>query len=296
MLFENIFLFVAICLLLCYNYTVITFGGGRVVIGAIYGDIVGSIYEFNNIKTKEFPMFSVGCSFTDDTVMTVAVADALMSWDRCGGISAYRKILIQKMKEYGGRYPDAGYGISFANWLYSFDSEPYNSYGNGSAMRTSPIAWYSDSMCEALELARATASVTHNHPEGIKGAVVTTALIFAARNGKSKKQVKLIASEYYDVDRTLDEIRPTYAFNETCQRTVPEAIVAFLESESFEDAIRCAISIGGDSDTLAAICGSIAEAYYGVSAEQGCKALSYLTEDLKKVSCAFLSKYVKYSR
>ena len=265
------------------------------MIGAIYGDIVGSIYEFNNNKTKEFPMFSVGCSFTDDTVMTVAVADALLTWDRHGGMSAYKRILVAKMKEYGLRYPDSGYGISFENWLYSSVSEPYSSYGNGSAMRTSPVAWFSEDMQETLELARATASVTHDHPEGIKGAVVTTALIFAARHGKSKKQLKLLASEYYDVDRTLDEIRPSYYFNETCQHTVPEAIVAFLESESFEDAIKCAISLGGDSDTLAAICGSIAEAYYGVNAEQGCKALSYLTEDLKRVSCAFMAKYVKYA-
>ena len=223
------------------------------MLGAIIGDIVGSVYEWDNIKTKDFPLFSEKGSFTDDTVMTIAVADALMK----GGTPDE---FIDSMKEIGRQYPNSGYGGGFSNWLFSDDREPYNSWGNGSAMRVSPCGWVAKSLDEAEALAEKSASVTHNHPEGIKGAQATAAAIYLARTGTKKDKIKeYIESNYgYDLRRTLDEIRPVYRFNESCQETVPEAIIAFLESTDFEDAFRNAISLGGDSDTLAAITGSIA--------------------------------------
>lgn len=248
------------------------------MIGAIIGDIIGSVYEWNNIKTKDFKLFSPGCFFTDDTVMTLAVAEGLMN-----GSSADE--FIKAMKKYGRMYPDAGYGGHFRNWLVSEDIHPYNSFGNGSAMRVSPVAWMFHTLTEVEQFAGVSAAVTHNHPEGIKGAQATAAAIFLARKGKSKGEIKAyIESKYgYDLSRTLKEIRPDYCFNESCQKTVPEAIIAFLESLDFEDAIRNAISLGGDSDTLAAITGSIAEAAYKVPEEIKAKALSILDEPLRNV-------------
>ena len=229
------------------------------MLGAIIGDIVGSVYEWNNIKTKDFPLFSEKCFFTDDTVMTIAVADALLN----GGTA---DDFINSMKKYGRLYPNAGYGSRFGNWVHSNAREPYNSWGNGSAMRVSPCGWFAESLEETEALAEKSAAVTHNHPEGIKGAQATAAAIYLARTDMKKDKIKeYIESKYnYNLSRTLDEIRPVYQFNETCQETVPEAIIAFLESNGFEDAIRNAISLGGDSDTLAAITGSIAEAAYGI--------------------------------
>jgi ADP-ribosylglycohydrolase len=235
------------------------------MLGAIIGDIVGSVYEFNNIKTKDFPFMNEKCFFTDDTVMTIAVADALLK----GGTSDN---FIDSMKEIGRLYPNSGFGGGFAKWLFSDSREPYNSFGNGSAMRVSPCAWLANSLEEAQQLAERSAAVTHNHPEGIKGAQATAAAIYLARTNTSK-DAKGIIKEYvenkygYDLSRTLDEIRPGYRFNETCQETVPEAIIAYLESSGFTDAIRNAVSLGGDSDTLAAITGSIAEAAYGIPAK-----------------------------
>lgn len=255
------------------------------MIGAIIGDIVGSVYEWNNIKTKEFPLFSPGCFFTDDTVMTLAIAEGLMN----GGSAA---AFIQAMKKYGRMYPDAGYGGRFGRWLFSEDTNPYNSWGNGSAMRVSSVAWAFDTLAEVEQCAEISAAVTHNHPEGIKGAQATAAAIFLARKGKSKQEIKAyIESKYgYDLGRNLDEIRKNYRFYESCQETVPEAITAFLESMDFEDAIRNAISLGGDSDTLAAITGSIAEAAYKVPEEIKGKALSFLDERLCKVYEQFSEK------
>ena len=229
------------------------------MLGAIIGDIVGSVYEWNNIKTKDFPLFRKECFFTDDTIMTIAVADALLN----GGTT---DDFIDSMKKFGALYPDAGYGGGFRKWLFSDNREPYNSWGNGSAMRVAPCGWFANSLEEAESLAEKSAAVTHNHPEGIKGAQATAAAIYLARTGTKKDKIReYVESKYsYDLSRTLDEIRPIYRFNETCQETVPEAIIAFLESHGFEDAIRNAISIGGDSDTLAAITGSIAEAAYGI--------------------------------
>lgn len=255
------------------------------MIGAIIGDIVGSVYEWNNIKTKEFQLFSPGCFFTDDTVMTVAIAEGLIN----GGSA---DDFIDAMKKYGTMYPDAGYGGRFGGWLFSEDSEPYNSWGNGSAMRVSPVAWVFDSLSEVEKYAEISAAVTHNHPEGIKGAKATAAAIFLARKGETKDVIRAyIEIKYgYDLSRTLDEIRTNYHFNESCQGTVPEAITAFLESKDFEDAIRNAISLGGDSDTLAAITGSIAEGAYEVPLDIREKASSILDEPLLNVYRQFLKQ------
>ncbi len=262
------------------------------MIGAILGDVVGSIYEFDNIKTKVFELFDKECMFTDDTVMTVAVAEALMQYDTVTDYEAFKKTLIASMHKYGAIYPDASYGGRFLVWLLRKYTEPYNSFGNGSAMRVSPVAWYAKDIEEAEKLAKATAEVTHNHPEGIKGATVTAGAIFLARKGKSKDEIKAYVEESYDINFTLDEIRDTYTFNETCQETVPQAMVAFLEAESFEDAIRNAISIGGDSDTLAAITGSVAEAFFGIDEDMKGTALSYLDERLLGVVEKFEDMYM----
>ncbi len=253
------------------------------MIGAIFGDIVGSVYEFGNIKTKEFELFTDKCEFTDDTVMTVAVADALMQFEKITDMDAFKETLIKSMHVWGVKYLDAGYGQRFFRWIVSRSSKPYGSYGNGSAMRVSPVAWYANSLDEALTLAKASAEITHNHPEGIKGAVVTAGATYLARMGATMAEIKEFVSGYYDMNLTLDEIRPTYYFNETCQYTVPQAMQAFFESTSFEDAIRNGISIGGDSDTLCAICGAVAEAYYGMTEQETERALSYLDEPLREV-------------
>ena len=266
------------------------------MLGAIIGDIVGSVYEWDNIKTKDFPLFRDDCFFTDDTVMTCAVAEAIMN----GG---QKDDFIDAMKKYGRMYPDAGYGARFDKWIHSNDRASYNSFGNGSAMRVSPCAWTMDcSFCArtgawptSRALARLSAEVTHNHPEGVKGAMATADAIFMCRYflggdgsdnpAEIKRRIKEhIEKEYgYNLSKTLDEIRPTYRFNETCQDTVPQAIIAFLESTDFEDAILNAISLGGDSDTLAAITGSIAEAAYGIPDWIKEKAYTYLDEPLKDV-------------
>lgn len=274
------------------------------MLGAMVGDIVGSVYEWNNIKTKKFPLFRDDCFFTDDTVMTFAVAEAVMNGGK-------RDDFIDAMKKYGRMYPGAGYGGRFRGWIISDDRMPYNSFGNGSAMRVSPCAWLMDPGRYAITgkwpeagsaLARLSSEVTHNHPEGIKGALATADAIFLSRfyfggyhtgneepvsndHAECMRRIrKHIEKKYgYDLSKTLDEIRPTYHFNETCQETVPQAIIAFLESTDFEDAIRNAISLGGDSDTLAAITGSIAEAAYGIPEWIKVKTISYLDGTLRGV-------------
>ena len=226
------------------------------MVGAILGDIVGSVYEFSNIKTKDFPLFCQSSSYTDDSIMTIAVADWLL----------HKGDLAKVMQYYGKKYPCpmGGYCRSFVRWLNEEYPKPYNSWGNGSAMRVSPVGWYFNSLEETLAVARETAIITHNHPEGVKGAQATAAAIFLSRHEKSKEYIReFIETTFgYDLHRTCDEIRPTYCFDASCQGTVPEAIIAFLESNSFEDAIRLAISLGGDSDTLACITGGIAESFY----------------------------------
>ena len=241
--------------------------------GAYIGDIVGSKYEFKNIKIKEFPLFSDGCDFTDDFLMTAAVAKAIMqsAKERSSNSSTvFKQLLIDNMQDFGRRYPypTGGYGSNFSLWLRSSSPEPYGSYGNGSAMRVSPCGLAANNLEEALLLARMSASVSHNHPEGIKGAETVAAAVFMAKSGKEKLEIKdYISENYYNLDFTLDEIRPAYKFDPSCQGTVPQAIVAFLESYSFEDALRNAVSIGGDSDTIGAITGSIAWTYYAKQCE-----------------------------
>ena len=235
--------------------------------GAILGDIIGSPFEFDRgDKTKDFKLFSRRSHFTDDSVMTLAVCEALLKVGQDATVKEIEDTVISSMQSWGRRYPRAGYGGYFRRWLTARHPEPYNSFGNGSAMRVSAVGWLYDSLEKTRTVAKATANVTHNHPEGIKGAEVTASAIFMARNGSSKEEIKkYIENEFhYDLNRTLNEIRPGYHMDETCQKTVPEAIIAFLEAKDFEDAIRNAVSLGGDTDTLGAITGSIAEAYYGI--------------------------------
>lgn len=264
------------------------------MIGAILGDVVGSIYEFDNIKTKEFELFDKECFLTDDSVMTVAIAEALLQAEEINEekLEDFKENLITVMHEIGVKYPDCGYGGHFLVWILRNKREPYNSFGNGSAMRVSSVGWYAKTLEEAELIAKATAEVSHNHPEGIKGAVATAGAVFLARNGATMDELKEYISKYYTIDFTIDEIRPIYDYDITCQGTVPQAMQAFFESTSFEDAIRNAISIGGDSDTLAAITGAVAEAYYGIPDDLKETALSYLDERLLSIVERFEDKYL----
>ena len=250
------------------------------MLGAIIGDVVGSVYEFNNTKDYYFHLLTPRSKFTDDTVMTLAVAKWLTE-DKTHS----HEYLVQCMRELGLKYPWAGYGGSFKRWLIEREPKPYNSWGNGSGMRVSPVGFYAKSLDEALDLAKISAEVTHNHPEGIKGAQAVAAAIFLARTGHDKAEIKAyVEREFgYDLSRTCDEIRPTYHHVENCQETVPQAITAFLESTDFEDALRTAVSLGGDSDTLAAITGSIAEAFYGVPEELRQECRKRLTPELAEI-------------
>ncbi len=253
--------------------------------GAILGDMIGAPFEYDRgNKSKKFPLFSEESQFTDDSVMTIAVCDALLSWDG-NNESALKYALVQSMQRWGQKYPDEGYGVRFSGWLRSGDPKPYGSYGNGSAMRVSSVGWLYDSLEKTREVAGITASVTHDHPEGIKGAESTAAAIFLARNGSSKDEIrKYITDEFgYDLTRTCDEIRPGNHHVESCQETVPEAITAFLEGTDFEDVIRLAVSLGGDCDTLTCIAGSIAEAFYGVPDDMKVTCRNRLTEDMLEV-------------
>lgn len=252
------------------------------MLGAIIGDIVGSIYEWNNHRSKDFELFGEKCDFTDDTVMTLAIAEGLMA----GGTADDYARAMQRL---GRAYPGRGYGTRFLAWLNMPCPRPCNSFGNGSSMRVAPVAWAFDTLEEVEEAARLTALPTHNHPEGIKGAQATAAAIFLARTGCSKQEIRdYIEKKYqYNLRRTMDEIRPVYLFNETCQETVPEAIIAFLESTDFEDAVRCGVSLGGDTDTLTAITGSIAEAAYGIPEDIRKMAFSFLPPELKDICTRF---------
>ena len=266
------------------------------MIGAIIGDIVGSRFEFNNHRSKEFELFAEGCELTDDSIMTLSVAKAIMEamkmtrpsitddYNENDYYAAIEKMSIKHMQEIGRNYPHCGYGGMFSRWVFSSNPKPYNSYGNGAAMRISPVAFAARTEEECYRLSAAITGVTHNHPEGIKGAEATVTAVWMAKQGCTKSEIsKKIKEKYYALDFTIDSIRDTYKFNETCQETVPQAIVAFLESTSFEDAIRTAISVGGDSDTLAAITGAIAEAYYGVPEEIKKKALTYFDSRLLEI-------------
>lgn len=246
------------------------------MIGAIIGDIVGSRFEFNNHRSTQFQLFHKDCSSTDDTIMTIATADALL----------HNKDFANAYQEWGHKYPApmGGYGANFARWLNSPHPQPYYSFGNGSAMRVSPIGWFFNDEDTIKRYAYASAKVTHDHPEGIKGAETVALLIFLAQQRDKEKIKNYITTQTkYDISRRVNEIRKTNNFNETCQVTVPQAITCFLESNSFEEAIRLAISIGGDSDTIAAITGSIAEAYYGVPDEFFDQTLPYLPKEMKDI-------------
>lgn len=256
------------------------------MIGAIIGDIVGSRFEWNNHRSKAFELFTPKCFATDDSIMTLAIGKALMrskpDWSDLGAQA------VRCMQELGQPYPDCGYGGRFMTWMYSSDPQPYGSFGNGPAMRVSACGFMARSLDEAKALSRAVTEVTHNHPEGIKGAEATAIAIHMACSGCSMAEIRqAIDREYYPMSFSLDEIRDSYQFNETCQNTVPQALMAFFESTGFEDAIRNAISIGGDSDTLAAITGGVAEAFYGVPEELERQALRYLDDRLLAVYSAY---------
>ena len=260
------------------------------MIGAIIGDIVGSRFEWHNHRSKEFELFTPKCFATDDSIMTLAIGEALMrsQSDWCD-LDAQA---VRCMQAIGRPYPNCGYGGRFQRWIYSDHPHPYKSYGNGAAMRVSACGFAAGSLEEAKALSRAVTKVTHNHPEGIKGAEATTVAIYMARSGSSMAEIReVIDRAYYPMNFTLDEIRPTYRFNETCQGTVPQALMAFFESTGFEDAIRNAISVGGDSDTLAAITGGVAQAYYGVPGELYDQAIEYLNPGLLDVLQRFEARY-----
>lgn len=253
------------------------------MLGAICGDVIGSVYERYNYKGKDFPLFKEGVRFTDDTVLTIAVADAVMNG----------RDYAEVFREYAKRHPLAGYGGTFVSWVDNPEMGPYNSWGNGSAMRVSPIGWLFNTLEEVEREAEKSASVTHNHPEGIKGAQAVAAAIFMARNGSVKSEIKKYVEQRfgYNLNRTLDEIRPIYEFDVSCQGSVPEAIIAFLESDDYESCVRGAISIGGDSDTIAAIAGSIAEAYYGNIPEEildGALSLVFKDEKFQSIVEQFM--------
>lgn len=276
------------------------------LIGAIIGDIAGSRFEFNNHKSKDFELFTSESQVTDDTIMTIAVAKAIMETEKelkpalneKGNNYEYNSLLenlvIKYMQEIGRKYPNCGYGGMFRLWVFADSPEPYNSFGNGAAMRISPVGFAASTEQVACELSEIVTSVTHDHNEGIKGAEASAVAIFMAKRGFTKEEIRQkINKNYYKLDFSIDEIRDKYDFNETCQETVPQAIEAFLESTSFEDAIRTAVSLGGDSDTLAAITGSIAEAYYGVPEDIKEKALTYLDSELRTIYnewCEFIGE------
>jgi type I restriction enzyme M protein len=265
--------------------------GGSIMLGAIIGDIVGSRFEFNNHRSKDFELFGDGCFATDDSIMTLAVAKAIMETSKTkargcdhGFYARLSELTVKYMREIGRKYPNCGFGGMFYRWVFSDDPKPYNSFGNGAAMRVSPAGFAAKSEREAEQLAKTVTAVTHDHDEGIKGAKAAAIAIYMARRGALKREIReRIAGEYYSLDFTIDSIRPTYRFNETCQETVPQAIECFLESASFEDAIRIAISLGGYSDTIGAITGAIAEAYYGAPEDVKMKALSYLDAELRAI-------------
>ena len=260
------------------------------MLGAIVGDVVGSRFEWNNNRSKDFEFLTYKCFPTDDSIMSLALAQAIIVSKP--DYSDLGKNAVECMQVVGRNYPNCGYGGSFREWMFSDNPQPYNSFGNGAAMRVSAAGFAATSLEEAKLLSKKITEVTHNHPEGIKGAEATAVAIFMAKSGKSMLEIRdYIDENYYPMNFTLDQIRPTYQFNETCQDTVPQALMAFFESTSFEDAIRNAISIGGDSDTIAAICGGVAEAYYGIPVDIRKHALTFLDKNLLLLLVSFENKY-----
>lgn len=265
------------------------------MIGAIIGDIIGSRFERQNIKTKDFELFHPRCRFTDDSVMSLAVAKSLLKCDN--DYTSLSNIAINTMQSIGRIYPNCGFGLGFYRWLVSENPQPYGSFGNGAAMRVSPCAYAAKSLEDALSLAQKVTIISHNHIEGIKGAKSVTAAVFLALQKESVENIKKhIMQNYYNIDFTLDEIRQNYIFDMSCQNSVPQAMQAFFESNSFEDAIRNAISIGGDSDTIGAITGSIAAAYYGVPKDIRETALNYLDDRLKEILVEFERRFINCNK
>jgi type I restriction enzyme M protein len=247
------------------------------MLGAIIGDIIGSRFEFNNIKTKDFELFDKTCFMTDDSIMTLAVAEICIN-----NYFSNSKEIINTFKKWGNLYPNCGYGERFYNWLFSNNNEPYNSFGNGSAMRISPVAYYAKNEEEIIKYAKAVTEVTHNHPEGIKGALVTAMCIFYARIGKTKEEIKQYVKKYYNIDFDYEKLKKEYKFNSSCMESVPQAIYCFLISNDFEDCIKTTISIGGDSDTTTCIACSIAEAYYGIPEHIKKEVYKYIPDNIQQ--------------
>ena len=263
--------------------------------GAIFGDIIGSRFEFDRGgKTKDFTLFTEEDGWTDDTVMTIAVMEALMNAGKDADTDTIRKECVKSMQKWGKRYPYAGYGSSFIFWLYEEEPEPYGSFGNGSAMRVSAAGWIYDTVERTREVARATAEVSHNHPEGIKGAECTAAVMFLARSGKSKEEIKeyVIREFGYEVSKTVDELRPLHEHVEWCQDSLPKALVSFFEGDSYEDVVRNAVSLGGDTDTLGAIAGAMGDAMYGMPEEIKKEGTGFLEKDMLETLTAF-EKFLK---
>ena len=266
---------------------------GMSMYGAILGDMIGAPYEFDRgKKSKQFEMFNDLVRYTDDSVMTIAVAEAILGLPKAADDDMVRAAMVRAMQAWGNRYPNAGYGCRFIGWLGKKDPQPYGSWGNGSAMRVSSVGWLFDTLEETRRYARLSADVTHNHPEGIKGAEATASAIFMARNDASKGEIRdyIVKEFHYDLSRTCDQIRPGYHHVESCMETVPEAITAFLEGESFEDVIRTAVSLGGDCDTLTCIAGGIAEAFYGVPDDMKAECRNRLVPDMLEVLDRFIEK------
>lgn len=261
------------------------------MLGAIIGDIVGSRFEWSNYRGKDFDFFTKDCHFTDDSVMSLALAQAiLISKPNYSDLS---QNAVKCMQSVGRTYPNCGYGGNFYYWIFTDDPVPYDSYGNGAAMRVSSVGFVAKNLNEVKKLSQLVTEVSHNHPEGMKGAEATAVAIYMAKSGRDILEIKdYIHNNYYPMNFTLDEIRDSYEFNETCQNSVPQALKAFFESTSFEDAIRNAISIGGDSDTLAAICGGVADAYYGIPEVIRKQALTFLDQNLTEILNSFEHKYL----
>lgn len=260
------------------------------MIGTIIGDIVGSRFERKNHKSTDFDLFTEKCHFTDDSVMTLAIAKAILeSRDDWSGLGTNA---VKYMQEIGRMYPNCGYGHMFYLWLHKKAPKPYQSFGNGAAMRVSPVAYAAETIEQCIEFSDVVTKITHDHVEGLRGAQATSVAIWMALHGMSKNTIQsLIEAQYYDLNFSIDELRPTYRFDASCQGSVPQAIKAFLESNDFEDTIRLAVSIGGDSDTIAAIAGGIAGAYYGVPDEIRVQAMEYLPGDLRDILAEFEAAY-----
>ncbi len=260
------------------------------MLGALIGDIAGSPYEWSNCKSKDFPLLEPRCRMTDDSVMTAAVASAVLMGD-LENLDAFRQNVITEMRRLGNQFPGLGYGPRFERWLKAEDPQPYHSLGNGSAMRVSPVAWAAESLSQCLALAKASAEVTHDHPDGIAGACCVAGTVYLARTGADKEAIRDHVTRYYPLNFTLDEIREAYQFDVSCAGSVPQAMEAFLEAADFEDAIRGAVSIGGDSDTIACMAGAVAAAFYGIPRDIREAALPFLEGEVRNIFDRFIQVY-----